>query len=128
MRDVAIETDHPTNVSEASDALAEVFRTGAVGDVFTEDVFLDGHPPFWRFQIQGRDAFAEWLRGDVTVAVGAAETAFRQGGGRAVYDDSPLPRRLRDLETIAQHFLVRPDTMTTAGAAMLGQPLDTPVF
>ena len=65
MPDVAIETDHPTNVTQASDVLAEVFRTGAVGDVFTEDVFLDGHPPFWRFQIQGRDAFAEWLRGYV---------------------------------------------------------------
>ena len=70
-------------------------------------------------------AAATW---STTVAVGAAETAFRQGGGRAVYDDSPLPGRLRDLETIAQHFLVRPDTLTTAGAAMLGQPLDTPVF
>ena len=53
---------------ELSERLADVFRTTDVGDVLTEDVFLDGHPPFWRFQLHGRDAFdglaeglfAEW--------------------------------------------------------------------
>ena len=59
---------------EMSERLADVFRSGEVGDVLTDDVFLDGHPPFWRFQLQGRDTFAAWLRGyspdgaDVTVA------------------------------------------------------------
>ena len=43
--------------------LADVFRTADVGDVFTEDLFLDGHPPYWRFQLQGRDQFAAWLAG-----------------------------------------------------------------
>ena len=46
---------------ELSEALADVFRTAEVGDVFTDDVFLDGHPPFWRFQLQGLDTFAAWL-------------------------------------------------------------------
>lgn len=46
---------------ELSERLADVFRTADVGDVLTEDVFLDGHPPFWRFQLQGRDTFAAWL-------------------------------------------------------------------
>jgi hypothetical protein len=46
-----------------AEQLADVFRTGRVGDVFTDDLFLDGHPPFWRFQIEGLDAFSEWLRG-----------------------------------------------------------------
>jgi hypothetical protein len=56
-----------------SERLADVFRTAEVGDVFTDDLFLDGHPPYWRFQIQGRDEFASWLKGyspdgaDVTV-------------------------------------------------------------
>ena len=40
-----------------------MFRTADVGDVFTEDLFLDGHPPYWRFQLQGRDQFAAWLAG-----------------------------------------------------------------
>ena len=47
---------------ELSEALAEAFRTAEVGDVFTDDVFLDGHPPFWRFQLSGIDTFAGWLR------------------------------------------------------------------
>jgi ketosteroid isomerase-like protein len=46
-----------------SERLADVFRTGDVGDVLTEDVFLDGHPPLWRFQLQGRETFAAWLKG-----------------------------------------------------------------
>jgi ketosteroid isomerase-like protein len=48
---------------ELSERLADVFRTADVGDLFADDLFLDGHPPFWRFQLQGRDEFAGWLRG-----------------------------------------------------------------
>jgi ketosteroid isomerase-like protein len=48
---------------ELSERLADVFRTADVGDVLTEDVFLDGHPPLWRFQLQGRDTFDAWLKG-----------------------------------------------------------------
>jgi ketosteroid isomerase-like protein len=48
---------------ELSERLADVFRTADVGDVLAEDVFLDGHPPLWRFQLEGRDTFATWLRG-----------------------------------------------------------------
>ena len=48
---------------DLSERLADVFRTADVGDVLTHDVFLDGHPPLWRFQLQGRDVFAAWLQG-----------------------------------------------------------------
>jgi len=48
---------------ELSERLADVFRTADVGDVLTEDVFFDGHPPLWRFQLEGRETFQEWLRG-----------------------------------------------------------------
>lgn len=46
-----------------SERLADAFRTGQPGDVFTDDVFFDGHPPFWRFQLQGIEDFAAWLAG-----------------------------------------------------------------
>jgi len=46
---------------ELSERLADIFRTADVGDVLTDDVFLDGHPPLWRFQLEGRDTFAAWL-------------------------------------------------------------------
>lgn len=45
-----------------SERLADFFRTTEPGDVFCDDVFLDGHPPFWRFQLRGRDDLTEWYR------------------------------------------------------------------
>lgn len=50
-----------TTAERLSERLADVFRTADVGDLFTDDLFLDGHPPLWRFQLQGVDAFASWL-------------------------------------------------------------------
>ena len=35
---------------------------------------------------------------------------------------------LRDIHTLTQHFIVRPDTLTTAGAVLAGQEPDVPVF
>jgi hypothetical protein len=58
-------TSPPTDADRLSEALAQVFRTADVGDVFTDDVFLDGHPPLWRFQLQGIDDFRAWLQGYV---------------------------------------------------------------
>ena len=40
----------------------------------------------------------------------------------------PAAARLRDVHAITQHFLVRPDTLRTAGAVLAGQGLDVPVF
>jgi ketosteroid isomerase-like protein len=60
---------------ELSERLADVFRTADVGDVLTDDVFLDGHPPLWRFQLEGRDTFAAWLK-DYSPA-GAMTTVVR---------------------------------------------------
>lgn len=51
------------NAERLRERLAGVFRTADVGDVFTDDLFLDGPPPFWRFQPQGVYAFASWLTG-----------------------------------------------------------------
>jgi len=61
-------------------------------------------------------------------ALATADFAFRAAGGEAVYDGHPLPRRLRDVHTIAQHFLVRPSTFVTAGGVLAGQGLTVPVF
>jgi indole-3-acetate monooxygenase len=61
-------------------------------------------------------------------AVAVVEAAYRGGGGTAVYRTCPLQRRLRDVHALTQHFLVRPNTMATAGAVLLGEDLDVPVF
>ena len=42
--------------------------------------------------------------------------------------DSPLQRRLRDVHAVTQHFLVRRDAMTVAGAILAGNSIDLPLF
>ena len=61
-------------------------------------------------------------------AVAAVEVAYRSGGGSAVYLDSSLQRRLRDIHALTQHFLVKRDTFTTAGAILAGQEVEVVVF
>jgi ketosteroid isomerase-like protein len=46
-----------------SERLADVFRTGKANEVLADDLFFDGNPPLWRFQLQGLDTFAAWLAG-----------------------------------------------------------------
>jgi alkylation response protein AidB-like acyl-CoA dehydrogenase len=66
-----------------------------------------------------------WAAGRATAAVDAA---YRAGGGSSLYTDSPLQRRLRDVHSLTQHFIVRPDTLTTAGAILAGQDVHVMVF
>lgn len=61
-------------------------------------------------------------------AADAVDTAYRAGGGTSLYTDSPLQRRLRDIHAITQHFLVKDDTLTTAGAILAGQDPDVMIF
>jgi alkylation response protein AidB-like acyl-CoA dehydrogenase len=58
-------------------------------------------------------------------ATAVTETCFRLGGGSAVYNDSPLGRRMRDAQTAAQHMLVAPTVWELTGRLLLGQPTDT---
>ncbi|WP_214405776.1 acyl-CoA dehydrogenase family protein [Pseudonocardia lacus] len=63
-----------------------------------------------------------------TRAAAVVDFAYHAGGGGALYATSPLQRRLRDVHAITQHFVVRPDTMTTAGAVLAGQEITAPIF
>ena len=56
------------------------------------------------------------------------DAAYRAGGGSSLYADCPLQRRLRDVHAITQHFVVKHDTMATAGAILAGQDLELVVF
>ena len=56
------------------------------------------------------------------------DAAYHAGGGTAVYDASPLQRRLRDVHALTQHFLVRPDVLAAAGSVLAGGDEPGPIF
>lgn len=70
-------------------------------------------------------ASAIWSIDRATSVVAAA---YRAGGGSSLYTDCPLQRRLRDIHALAQHFIVRRDTLVTAGAILAGQDVQVLVF
>jgi indole-3-acetate monooxygenase len=89
---------------------ATAWATALAGDEFT---------PEHRAHIR---AAATWATDTATAVV---DMAYRAGGGSSVYSASPLRRRLRDIHALTQHFLVKRDWMTTAGAVLAGQDVDT---
>jgi alkylation response protein AidB-like acyl-CoA dehydrogenase len=70
-------------------------------------------------------ATAAWATARATDVV---DFAYHAGGGSAVYAENALQRRMRDIHAITQHFLIKPDTLTTVGAVLAGQSIDLPVF
>jgi len=72
-------------------------------------------PPFMGRVIQTTAWVAE-------TAARVVDVCYTGGGGSALYEGSPLQRRLRDVHTLTQHASVQDTVFTTAGAALLGQP------
>ncbi len=89
----------------------------------------------WSIAVEGRElTLAERARSRATAvwatdrAAQVVEFAYRSGGSAALYSDCSLQRRLRDVQTLRQHFVVRGDTMQTAGSLLAGQELHAPIF
>jgi hypothetical protein len=57
-----------------------------------------------------------WL---ATICVRAVDACFALGGGSALYETSPLQRRLRDLHAAAQHGAVQQLHYASAGKLRL---------
>jgi len=66
-------------------------------------------------------AAATWATRSATEVV---DTAYTAAGGTAMYTSSPLQRRLRDVHAVTQHYVVKADTFTKAGAVLAGQEID----
>ncbi len=58
-------------------------------------------------------------------AAGVASSMFTTAGGAAVYRTSPVQRCFRDSAVAAQHAMVAPRTLETAGRLRMGLPTDT---
>jgi alkylation response protein AidB-like acyl-CoA dehydrogenase len=67
---------------------------------------------------------AEQLQATVWITaacIRVAEGCFELAGSRAVYESSPLQRRVRDLRVASQHVAVHPRHYVMAGAAVLAR-------
>jgi indole-3-acetate monooxygenase len=92
---------------------ASMWAAGVAGAPFTPD------------QRARLRSTATWVS---ATAESVVDTAYRAGGGASLYSTSPLQRRLRDVHALTQHFLVKLDTYTTAGAVLAGAEADLTVF
>jgi alkylation response protein AidB-like acyl-CoA dehydrogenase len=84
-----------------------------------------GRAPFDLEQRARIRAAGVWVTERASAVTGVA---YRGGGGRSLYADCPLQRRLRDMSALTQHFIVRRDTLITAGAIFAGQDVQLMVF
>jgi indole-3-acetate monooxygenase len=61
---------------------------------------------------------ATWI---ANTCVRAADACFALGGSSAIYETSPLQRRMRDLHTAAQHTAVQQRNYISGGTLLLGR-------
>jgi indole-3-acetate monooxygenase len=83
---------------------------------------------YWRHALDGtlrnETLAAQGLQAGVwvvTACVRVADACFRLAGGSAVYESSPLQRRMRDLHTAAQHAAIHQRHYAAAGKVALAQ-------
>lgn len=88
----------------------------------------------WEFCLRGERPDLERqlrLRGACAyatdVACRVATTAFRYGGGNAIYNDRVLQRCMRDINAAAQHFMVNTSAYDNLGQFRLGMPNVNPM-
>ena len=74
-----------------------------------------------QLRLRGACAFA------TDVACQVATTAFRYGGGNAIYNDRVLQRCMRDVNAAAQHFMVNTSAYDNIGQFRLGLPNVNPM-
>ncbi|AYG64322.1 acyl-CoA dehydrogenase family protein [Rhizobium jaguaris] len=86
-------------------------------------VQADSH---WRHAVadtlNGQALYAQGIQTGIwtaTICACAAQACFTLAGGAAVYESSPLQRRLRDLQAAAQHAMVQQRHYAEAGRSLL---------
>ncbi|MCX5545515.1 acyl-CoA dehydrogenase family protein [Paraburkholderia sp. CNPSo 3076] len=72
--------------------------------------------------LNGQALYAQGIQTGIwiaTICASAAHACFTLAGGAAVYESSPLQRRLRDLQAAAQHAMVQQRHYAEAGRLLL---------
>ena len=118
-------------LAERSAAQAEVAGAeAALAAAWT--LLLDAVDDSFQSALAGRPSTVDERRRIRLAATHATQTAadvaasmFRTAGGAAVYRTSPIQRCFRDTAVAAQHAMVAPRTMETAGRMRLGLDTDT---
>ena len=118
--------DEPLFQAELGRIQAEVRAARAMANAQAQGHWrkaLAGEPIDFEFWTESQQT-AVWV---TQTCVGAVDACFALGGGSALYDDSPLQRRMRDLHAAAQHRAVQPRHYLLAGAVRLGHPARHPM-
>jgi alkylation response protein AidB-like acyl-CoA dehydrogenase len=111
---------------------SELFRSQigrALADLRAAQAFYDTQVTrHWQHAVSGaakdEDLLAQGVQTAVWIAatcVGVVETCFESGGAGAVFDSSPLQRRLRDIRVATQHGIVQRRNYASGGAMLLRQ-------
>jgi alkylation response protein AidB-like acyl-CoA dehydrogenase len=98
---------------------ARALLYGEAGEAWAAALGDDPFTPEHRARIRAAGVWAA----DAAAAV--VDMAYRAGGGSSLYRSGPLQRRFRDVHALTQHFLVKLDSLTTVGAVLAGQDVDT---
>jgi alkylation response protein AidB-like acyl-CoA dehydrogenase len=109
---------HRLGEADAHLRAAECLLAAEAASAWARAIAAEDHTP--QALAKGRSA-ATWV---TTAAADVVDVAYTMGGGSSIYASSPLQRRLRDVKAITQHFAVKPDTLTLAGAVLAGQDVD----
>ena len=95
-------------------------------------LMLDAVDDTWQGALAGQPSTVDQKRRIRLAATHAAQTAadvaasmFTTAGGAAVYRTSPIQRCFRDTAVAAQHAMVAPRTLETAGRLRMGLQTDT---
>ena len=92
------------------EAIADAWAAAQLGGAVSEEL---------RLGLRLAATHATRTSAEVVVAM------YELGGGTAIYEDSPLQRRLRDAHTATAHFQVNAATWELAGRVLLGLATDT---
>lgn len=85
---------------------ASHWRHALAGTLNTNDLLVEG------------SQMATWV---TAACVRAVDACYALAGGSAIYDSSPLQRRMRDIHTAAQHGMVQERTFIAGGAQHLSR-------